>query len=153
MDIDLNYKKAGTGASLWKISVLSVFLSAFLFFFAFHCPANWAGESAESLSLVKAESTESNKDVKQGSKSTVKAGNKKPLVTVYVTSWCPACNMTINYLKKKKIPFTVKDIEKNPAYMREMVKKAGGYRGVPVLEINGKTYLGFHPSIIDNLDK
>ena len=60
-----------------------------------------------------------------------------------------ACSMTINYLKKKDIPFTVKDIEKNPDYMKEMIKKSGSYRGVPVLDINGKTYLGFHPSIID----
>jgi len=76
-----------------------------------------------------------------------------PSVTVYVTSWCPACSMTINYLKKKQIPFTVKDIEKNRDYMKEMVQKVGGYRGVPVLDINGKTYLGFHPSIIDDLEK
>jgi len=74
-------------------------------------------------------------------------------ITVYVTPWCPACTMTIRYLKDKQIPFTVKDVEKNQDYMKEMVEKIGGYRGVPVLDIDGKTYLGFHPSIIDNLDK
>jgi len=74
-----------------------------------------------------------------------------PSITVYVTSWCPACTMAINYLKQKNIPFTVKDIEKNPDYLKEMVGKVGGYRGVPVLDINGKTYLGFHPSMVDDL--
>jgi len=34
-----------------------------------------------------------------------------------------------------------------------MVGKVGGYRGVPVLDINGKTYLGFHPSIVDQVAK
>jgi glutaredoxin len=88
--------------------------------------------------------------------ATGKADAAKPAgdsVTVYVTSWCPACTMTINYLKKKQVPFTVKDIEKNKDYMDEMVDKVGAYRGVPVLDINGKTYLGFHPSLIDNLGK
>ena len=72
-------------------------------------------------------------------------------ITLYVTSWCPACSMAISYLKEKNIPFTVKDIEKNPAYLKEMLAKVGGYRGVPVVDIDGKTYLGFHPSMVDGL--
>ena len=72
-------------------------------------------------------------------------------ITLYVTSWCPACSMAINYLKQKNIPFTVKDVEKNPDYLKEMVAKIGGYRGVPVVDIDGKTYLGFHPSMVDDL--
>jgi len=75
----------------------------------------------------------------------------EPSVTVYITTWCPACTYTINYLKKERIPFTVKDIEKNPAYMDELVRKTGAYRGVPVLEIDGRTHLGFHPSLLDDL--
>jgi len=80
---------------------------------------------------------------------------KKPnnQVTVYITSWCPACRMTTDYLKKKRIPFTVKDIEKNEAYMREMIQKVGAYRGVPVLDINGRILLGFNPEALDRLAK
>jgi len=74
-------------------------------------------------------------------------------ITVYVTSWCQACAMAVSYLKQKNIPFTVKDIEKNPEYLKEMVDKFGAYRGVPVLDIDGKTYLGFHPSMIDQLSE
>ena len=74
-------------------------------------------------------------------------------VTVYVTSWCPACRMTTDYLKEKDIPFTVKDIEKNEAYMREMIQKVGSYRGVPVLDINGRILLGFNPQVLDQLAK
>jgi len=79
-----------------------------------------------------------------------KPGNQ---VTVYITSWCPACRMTTDYLKKKQIPFTVKDIEKNEAYMREMIQKVGAYRGVPVLDINGRILLGFNPEALDRLAK
>ena len=61
--------------------------------------------------------------------------------------------MAVSYLKQKNIPFTVKDIEKNPEYLKEMVDKFGAYRGVPVLDIDGKTYLGFHPSMIDQLSE
>ena len=83
------------------------------------------------------------------------AETKKPMnqVTVYVTSWCPACRMTTDYLKKKDIPFTVKDVEKNEAYMREMIQKVGAYRGVPVLDINGRILLGFNPQVLDQLAK
>jgi len=72
-------------------------------------------------------------------------------VTVYVTSWCPACKMTIDFLKREGIPHTVKDIEKNSAFLDEMVKKAGGNRGVPVIDVNGKILLGFNPYLIKEL--
>ncbi len=82
-----------------------------------------------------------------------KADKPENEVTVYVTSWCPACRMTTDYLKKKKIPFVVKDVERNEQYMKEMVKKVGGYRGVPVLDINGRILLGFNPQVLDQLAK
>ncbi len=131
-----------------SIPVLTV--SALVFLYAFSFPAPFADNPAQGLCMAGTE-TEASKEKPSGKTAEKKAAD--PSVTVYVTSWCPACTMTINYLKKKKIPFTVKDIEKNRDYMKEMVEKAGGYRGVPVLDINGKTYLGFHPSIIDNLEK
>ena len=34
---------------------------------------------------------------------------------------------------------------------KEMIKKMGAYRGVPVLDIDGKTHLGFHPSMVEHL--
>jgi glutaredoxin len=59
--------------------------------------------------------------------------------------------MTIDFLKKEGIPHTVKDIEKNPAFLNEMIQKAGGNRGVPVVDINGKILLGFNPNIIKEM--
>jgi glutaredoxin-like YruB-family protein len=90
---------------------------------------------------------------KKAEGSSEKAEKAADSVIVYVTSWCPACRMTTDYLKQKKIPFVVKDVERNEAYMKEMVKKVGGYRGVPVLDINGRILLGFNPQVLDQLAK
>ena len=108
-------------------------------------PNKWVAPLSGSPSIAGADETGTEE------KNTPAPKKTDPSVTVYVTSWCPACSMAINYLKQKKVPFTVKDIEKNPDYLKEMVNKIGGYRGVPVLDINGKAYLGFHPSLIDQL--
>ncbi len=78
---------------------------------------------------------------------------RKKEVIIYVTSWCPACKMTMDYLRKKNIPFVAKDVEKNDAYMREMIEKVGSFRGVPVLDINGRIFLGFNPYVLDELTK
>ncbi len=132
-----------------RLAVITLF--ALVFLYAFHFPALNTVNRSHGQCLAGTEPSGS-----KSAKASDAADNKKksdPRVTVYVTSWCPACSMTIKYLKKKDIPFTVKDIEKNPDYMKEMIKKSGSYRGVPVLDIDGKTYLGFHPSIIDNLEK
>jgi glutaredoxin len=59
--------------------------------------------------------------------------------------------MTIDFLRKEGIPHTVKDIEKDPAYLKEMIEKAGGNRGVPVIDINGKILLGFNPYRVKEL--
>ena len=99
------------------------------------------------LQLACAQDTNTPQPVSESAK---KPANK---VIVYVTSWCPACSMTLSYLKKKNIPFVAKDVEKNEQYMKEMVKKVGGYRGVPVLDINGRILLGFNPQVLDQLAK
>jgi len=59
--------------------------------------------------------------------------------------------MAIDFFKKEGIPHVVKDIEKNPAYLDEMIQKAGGNRGVPVIDVNGKILLGFNPYIIKEM--
>jgi len=132
--------------ALSRRTVLAVFAGVFLY--AFLIPAFLVVNPTMGQCLAGTETSPPRQEASGQADATKDAD---PRVTVYVTSWCPACSMTIGYLKKKNIPFTVKDIEKNPEYMKEMIKKSGSYRGVPVLDIDGKTYLGFHPSIIDGL--
>jgi len=73
-------------------------------------------------------------------------------VTVYITSWCHYCKITIDFLKKHSIPFVVKDVEKNSDYREEMMTKARACRGgVPVLEVNGAIHCGYNPALLKSL--
>ncbi len=136
-----------TGKSKLLVT-LTVLASVFLFaFLTDRLPGVLDRSVSGPLPLAEAEEA---KKSQASSEKAEKAGNS---VIVYVTSWCPACRMTTDYLKDKKIPFVVKDVERNEQYMKEMVKKVGGYRGVPVLDINGRILLGFNPHVLDQLAK
>ncbi len=81
-----------------------------------------------------------------------KAKAPKKDVTVYVTSWCRYCTITINFLKEHNIPFVVKDIEKNSDYREEMMAKAKMCRGgIPVVEIDKEIYCGYVPNVLKKL--
>ena len=145
----MKYRGLSQSPKKFKLLVTMTLL-AFMFLFALltdRLPGVFDRSVSGPLPLAEAE--EAKKSTAPSEKAE-KAGNS---VIVYVTSWCPACTMTTNYLKDKKIPFVVKDVERNESYMKEMVKKVGGYRGVPVLDINGRILLGFNPQVLDQLAK
>jgi glutaredoxin len=75
------------------------------------------------------------------------AGARKNVVTLYTTSWCPACKRAKLWLKLKRVAFVEKDVEKDPAarseLMAEAEKQGVGKRGVPVLDAYGKLAEGF----------
>jgi glutaredoxin-like YruB-family protein len=128
--------------------IVTMTLLAFVFLFALltdRLPGVLDRSVSAPLPLAEAD------EEKKSQTPTEKAEKGEDSVIVYVTSWCPACRMTTDYLKDKKIPFVVKDVERNEQYMKEMVKKVGGYRGVPVLDINGRILLGFNPQVLDQL--
>ncbi len=130
--------------------IVTMTLLAFVFLFALltdRLPGVLDRSVSGPLPLAEAD------EEKKSQTPTEKAEKGEDSVIVYVTSWCPACRMTTDYLKDKKIPFVVKDVERNEQYMKEMVKKVGGYRGVPVLDINGRILLGFNPQVLDQLAK
>jgi glutaredoxin 3 len=144
-------KHRGLSQSTGKVKLLvTMTVLAFVFLFALltdRLPGVLDRSVSEPLPLAQAE------EAKKPQATSEKAEKAENSVTVYVTSWCPACRMTTDYLKDKKIPFVVKDVERNEQYMKEMVKKVGGYRGVPVLDINGRILLGFNPQVLDQLAK
>ncbi len=71
----------------------------------------------------------------------------KPIVTVYGTSWCPACRAAREYLMQRHIPFSDLDVERDPEARRELAEKQARalvhFGGVPVLEVNGTLMEGF----------
>jgi glutaredoxin 3 len=52
-------------------------------------------------------------------------------IIVYSTTTCPYCKMLKDYLVQKNILFTEKQVDTDPTAKDEMMKKSGGYLGVP----------------------
>jgi len=78
----------------------------------------------------------------------------KPLVSVYGTSWCPACRAAREYLVRRHIPFNDYDLERDADARRDLAEKQARaevhFGGVPVLDVNGKLMEGFSSSAIDD---
>lgn len=77
------------------------------------------------------------------------------VVTLYGTSWCGACAAARRYLASRKIPFTDKDIERDPAAARELAEKAARLGvpadRVPVLDVRGRLLVGFDRARLEAL--
>ena len=63
-------------------------------------------------------------------------------VKVYSTPTCPWCHRVKDFLKEKHIEFQDVDVSKDRASAMEMIKKSG-QMGVPVVDIDGKIFVGF----------
>jgi glutaredoxin len=79
--------------------------------------------------------------------------NARPVVIIYGASWCGPCHQAADYLKRKGVPFVLKDIEEDSGAAREMnakLSKAGLRRGsIPVLDVRGKVIVGFNAHEVD----
>ena len=79
--------------------------------------------------------------------------DEPPIVTLYAARWCKACVVARQYLVSNRIPFTVKDIEKDPSAARELKQKASRFGiqadRVPVLDVRGRLLIGFDESRMD----
>jgi len=63
-------------------------------------------------------------------------------VTVYSTPTCPYCKLVKKFLTKHDIAFTDIDVSADAKAAEAMIKKTGQL-GVPVVDIDGKTIIGF----------
>ncbi len=70
-----------------------------------------------------------------------------PKIKIYTTPSCPWCAKTKEWLRQHKIPYTNLDVTKNPAAREEMFQKSG-QMGVPVLDVNDTTIVGYDPQAI-----
>jgi glutaredoxin 3 len=71
-----------------------------------------------------------------------------PNVIVYSASWCAFCHAAKDYLDKKGVTYTDKDVDSDKAIAQESVDKSG-QMGIPVLDINGTIIIGFDRPRID----
>jgi glutaredoxin-like YruB-family protein len=71
-------------------------------------------------------------------------------VIIYSTDWCGFCHMVEQYLTSKNVKYVVKNIETDRAAYDELMHKLdGNFMGVPVIDIRGKTILGYDRPKID----
>lgn len=75
-------------------------------------------------------------------------------VTIYGTSWCGYCASARDYFRKRGIPFTDRDIEKESGASAEIARKCRDNRmhfsgSVPVLDVNGTIIQGFDVPAIE----
>ena len=76
-----------------------------------------------------------------------------PIVVLYATQWCKACKAARKYLVSNRIPFTAKDIEKDPSAARELQEKASRFGipadRVPILDVRGRLLVGYDETRMD----
>lgn len=63
-------------------------------------------------------------------------------VTIYSTQTCHYCNLAKQFFADNNIEYTTIDVGADREKAKEMVQKTG-QMGVPVIEIDGETVVGF----------
>ena len=71
-----------------------------------------------------------------------------PQVTIYSATWCAFCHAAKDYLDKKGVPYTEKDVDADRNTAIEAMQ-ISGQTGIPVLSINGQVIVGFDRPRID----
>jgi arsenate reductase-like glutaredoxin family protein len=76
-----------------------------------------------------------------------------PIVILYGTPWCEACQAARRYLISNLIPFAAKDIENDPSAARELQAKASRFGisadRVPILDVRGRLLVGYDQTRMD----
>ena len=69
-------------------------------------------------------------------------------VTMYSTTGCGVWTRARNYFNQIGVSLTEIDVEKEPAPFREVQQKLGRKTGVPVIDVEGKVFIGFSKSAV-----
>jgi glutaredoxin len=77
----------------------------------------------------------------------VRAGSR---VVVYSAPWCGWCRKTLAWLDARGVQYTNKDIDANPAFRDELIRKSGG-SGIPYVEIGDEVVRGFSAARMEAL--
>lgn len=82
--------------------------------------------------------------------SQAKETTRRHRVIVFTTPTCSWCRRVKSYLRERKVPFREVDVSRDATAARDLQRRTG-QTGVPVIEINGKTIVGFDRPAIDRL--
>jgi glutaredoxin len=69
-------------------------------------------------------------------------------VIMYMTSWCPYCVKAREYIRSLDVNLMEYDVEKDKSKREEMLRKSGGSKGVPLVDVEGIIIKGYSPSAI-----
>lgn len=68
-------------------------------------------------------------------------------IKVYTSNTCVFCKAAKQYFTEQNIEFTELNVDENPEAVDYLVSK--GYRGVPVISIDGEDIVGFDRAAIE----
>lgn len=71
-------------------------------------------------------------------------------VIIYSTPTCPTCKRAKEYLARKGIAYTERNVVGDREVAKEMIQKSG-QMGVPVIIVDGEVLVGFNQSQLDEL--
>ena len=69
-------------------------------------------------------------------------------VIMYMTSWCGYCRKARDYIHSLGVNLIEYNIEKDASKREEMLRKSGGSKGVPVIDVEGIIIRGYSPEAI-----
>ena len=68
-------------------------------------------------------------------------------ITIYTSNTCVFCKAAKQYFKENNIEYTEKNIDQDKEAVNYLIEK--GYRGVPVINIDGEDIVGFDKKVIE----
>ena len=71
-------------------------------------------------------------------------------VTIYSTPSCVYCDKAKTFFKVNNIQYTEKNVAVDTKAREEMAEKTDGYKGVPVIDVEGEIILGFNKEALRN---
>lgn len=72
-------------------------------------------------------------------------------VILFSTPSCSFCNQAKRYFREKRIRFKDVDVSRDQAALKDMMRRTGGNKGVPVILINNRPIIGFDRAKIDKM--
>lgn len=69
-------------------------------------------------------------------------------VIMYMTDWCGYCRKARAYIEELGATLIEYNIDREPERREEMLRKSGGSRGVPLIDVEGVIIRGFSPPAI-----
>ncbi|MCT4633903.1 MAG: glutaredoxin family protein [Firmicutes bacterium] len=70
-------------------------------------------------------------------------------IIIYASNTCPYCTLAKEYFEEKNLKYEERNIHNSPEARKELLQM--GYRGVPVILIDGEEILGFDKEKIEEV--